>query len=52
MVIGYVLVCRVGDFALDNTADVLALGLGALVLSVFLAQHFGRFNGGNPSRPV
>ena len=52
LAVGYVLLCRVGDFALESTADVLALGLGALALSVFLAQHFGRFNGGNPSRPV
>ncbi|MGH8408938.1 MAG: hypothetical protein ACRESL_25940 [Pseudomonas sp.] len=52
LVVGYVLVCRVGDFDLKSTADVLALGLGALALSVFLAQHFGRFNGGHSSGPV
>ena len=44
---GYVLVCRVGDFALKDTGDVVALGAGALLISLFAAQHFGRFNGGN-----
>jgi hypothetical protein len=47
LVIGYVLVCRVGDFDLRSTADVTALGLGALLLAVVMARRFGRFNGGN-----
>jgi hypothetical protein len=52
LVVGYLLVCRVGDFELRDTTDVSALGLGALVLSLFGARHFGRFNGGNkPERP-
>ncbi len=52
IVVGYVLVCRVGDFALKDTGDVAAFGLGALVMSLFSARHFGRFNGGNqPDRP-
>ena len=52
LVVGYVLVCRVGDFDLRSTADVAALGLGALMLSVFAARQFGRFNGGAaPERP-
>lgn len=46
LMVGYVLVCRVGDFDLRNTPDVAALGLGILLLSVFAARHFGRFNGG------
>src|ERR1700743_2083993 len=47
LVIGYLLVCRVGDFELRDTADVVALVAGAFLISLFLAQHFGRFNGGN-----
>ena len=52
IVVGYVLVCRVGDFELKDTADVVALGAGAFVLALPSARLFGRFNGGNhPDRP-
>jgi hypothetical protein len=44
---GYVLVCRVGDFDLRSTDDVVALALGVLLMSVMMARHFGRFHGGN-----
>ena len=47
LVVGYLLVCRVGSFDLRATADIVALGVGALLLSLFGARHFGRFNGGN-----
>lgn len=47
LVVGYFLVCRVGDFDLRNTADVVALGLGIALLGLFSARHFGRFHGGN-----
>ncbi|MET2830587.1 hypothetical protein [Mesorhizobium shangrilense] len=47
LVICYLLVIRVGDFDLRSTADVVALGLGALLIGLFTARHFGRFNGGN-----
>lgn len=47
IVIGYLLVCRVGDFQLRDTADILALGAGAFLISLFSARHFGRFNGGH-----
>jgi hypothetical protein len=51
-IVGYLLVCRVGDFDLRNTGDVVALGLGGLFISLFSARHFGRFHGGNaPKRP-
>lgn len=46
-VIAYVLVCRVGDFGLKNTSDVLVCGAGALLIAIFSARHFGRFHGGN-----
>jgi hypothetical protein len=47
IVIGYLLVCRVGDFGLRNTADIAAFGAGAFLIALFLARHFGRHNGGN-----
>ncbi len=45
--IGYVLVVRVGRFDLHATSDVLACGLGAFLISLYSARHFGRFHGGN-----
>ena len=47
LVVGYVLVCRVGDFDLHSTVDVAVLGLGALLLALMMARRFGRFHGGN-----
>jgi hypothetical protein len=49
LVIGYLLVCRVGDFDLRNTIDAAALALGILLLGIFSARHFGQFHGGNMS---
>jgi len=40
-VIGYLLVCRVGDFRLRRTPDVVMLGAGGLVMAIMLASHFG-----------
>jgi len=47
LLVAYLLICRVGDFDLRNTADVAAAGIGALLLAIFTARHFGRFHGGN-----
>lgn len=47
LVVGYLLICRVGDFELRDTRDAAALGLGILLLAVMTARRFGRFNGGN-----
>lgn len=47
LVIGYLLIVRVGDFDLHSTADVLALGLGALLMAIVTARLFGRLHGGN-----
>ena len=47
LVVGYVLIVRVGDFALRSTPDVVASGLGVLFCGVMLARVFGRFHGGN-----
>lgn len=52
IVVGYVLVCRVGDFSLKDTADVATFGAGALLIALPSARHFGRFHGGNqPEQP-
>ncbi len=52
LAVAYALVCRVGDFALTDTADIVALTVGALLIALVLARHFGRFNGGNrPNNP-
>jgi hypothetical protein len=45
--VGYLLVFRVGNFDLKSTLDVTFSGLGALLISLFSARHFGRFHGGN-----
>jgi hypothetical protein len=47
IVVGYVLVCRVGDFGLRTTSDVIPFGLGILLMGLILARLFGRFHGGN-----
>jgi hypothetical protein len=47
IVVGYVLVCRVGDFSLKDTGDVAAFGAGALLIALISARGFGRFHGGN-----
>jgi hypothetical protein len=47
LIVGYILICRVGDFDLDSTPQVAAAGAGALLLSLMMARHFGRFHGGN-----
>ncbi len=46
-VIGYLLVVRVGDFDARAASHIVAFGLGALVISIFSARHFGQFHGGN-----
>lgn len=48
----YLLVRQVGDFNLGNSGHAAAFGLGILILGLFAARHFGRFDGGNtPGRP-
>jgi hypothetical protein len=46
LLIGYLLVCRVGRFDLRKTPHVVVLGVGILVMSLMLARTFGRFYGG------
>jgi len=47
LVVGYVLICRVGQFDLRFTDHVVASGLGVLLMAVITARLFGRFHGGN-----
>jgi hypothetical protein len=47
LAVGYLLVCRVGEFDLDSTEQVAAAGLGILATGLMLARTFGRFHGGN-----
>ena len=50
-VVGYLLVTRVGAFHPRITSHVLAFGVGALLISIQAARHFGEFHGGNTPRP-
>ena len=43
----YLLLCRVGSFDLHSSVHVSIAGLGALLISLMLAGHFGQFHGGN-----
>ncbi|GGG66950.1 hypothetical protein [Edaphobacter dinghuensis] len=45
--VAYLLLARVGDFHPRTTSHILALGLGALLISLNHAHHFGQFHGGN-----
>jgi hypothetical protein len=44
--IGYLLVARVGAFHIRQTSCILALGAGGLLMSIQLAQWFGRAGAG------
>ncbi|MBY8828911.1 hypothetical protein [Hephaestia mangrovi] len=47
LVIAYLLICHVGAFDLRAISDIVALGLGMLLICLFSARHFGRFHGGD-----
>ena len=46
LVVAYLLVVRVGRFDVRRTTHVVVLGLGALLIALQLAQHFGALHGG------
>ena len=50
LAVGYVLICRVGNFDLHATDQVVVSAAGALLTSVLAARAFGRFYGGNTPR--
>jgi hypothetical protein len=47
VIAGYLLVVRVGSFDLRSISDILPLAVGALLIGLFSARHFGQFHGGN-----
>ena len=47
LLIGYLLVYRVGNFSLRSTPDVVVLGTGALLMSVMLARTFAPLSAGS-----
>ena len=47
-VVAYLLIVHVGVFRLQTTSHIVAFGLGALLISLFAARHFGQFHGGKP----
>ena len=46
LVVGYLLVSRVGTFDLRRTRDVLIVGAGGFLMAVMLTQIFGSLYGG------
>ena len=47
LAVAYLLVVRVGQFDLRRTRHAAVLGLGAFLIALRLAQHFGGLHGGN-----
>lgn len=47
--IAYLLIDHVGVFDPRVATHILPLALGALLIGIFSARHFGRFHGGNES---
>jgi hypothetical protein len=46
-VVAYLLIARVGDFDLRAADQIVAVGVGVLLMGVMSARLFGRFHGGN-----
>ena len=49
--VAYLLIFHVGTFDLHSTSDVFAMGMGAFLIALFSARHFGKFHGGNSPAP-
>jgi hypothetical protein len=47
IVVGYVLVLRIGMFDLRDTWDALAFGTGVILIAMLSARLFGRLHGGD-----
>ncbi len=43
----YFLIFQIGTFDLHSIPDVFVAGLGAFLIAIFNARHFGKFHGGN-----
>ncbi len=46
LAVAYGLIVRVGRFELRKTSHMVVLALGALLMALSLARHFGQFHGG------
>ena len=46
LVLGYLLVCKVGTFNLRKTSHAIALGAGIFCMALVSAHAFARFHGG------
>jgi hypothetical protein len=46
LAVAYGLIVRVGRFELRKTSHMAVLALGALLMALSLARHFGQFHGG------
>ena len=51
VMVAYFLILRIGTFDLHSTLDVFSTGIGAFLLALFSARHFGKFHGGNSPAP-
>jgi hypothetical protein len=47
--VAYLLIFHVGAFDLHSASDVFAMGIGAFLIALFSARHFGKFHGGDSS---
>jgi hypothetical protein len=47
IVVAYLLIARVGSFDLHAADQVIAVGVGVLLVGVMSARSFGRFHGGS-----
>jgi hypothetical protein len=47
LLVAYLLLCRVGNFEVHSASDVIACGLGFLIMGVMLGRTFGELHGGN-----
>lgn len=47
LIAGYLLLFRVGDFDIRNTAHILPAAAPAFLFTYAMSKRFGRFNGGN-----
>ena len=51
VMVAYLLISHVGTFDLHSTSDVFAMGIGAFLIALYSARHFGKFHGGNFPAP-
>jgi hypothetical protein len=47
LIVGYVLIFRVGSFDIRDLSQIGTVGIGAFLISLQSARHFGQFHGGN-----